>query len=151
MNDIHGKQIDFDDYREKVCLLVNTASRWGLTSQYAGLRTLKAEYGDRGFVVLAFPCNQFANQEPGTSSEIFNFVTEKYQVDFPVFEKIEVNGANRVELYEWLTTTKQSEEGSRDIAWNFTKFLVNKAGDVENRYEPQIQPKDLGSAIEELL
>ena len=151
MNDIHGKQIDFGDYREKVCLLVNTASRWGLTSQYAGLRTLHAEYEDRGFVVLAFPCNQFANQEPGTNSEIFNFVTEKYQVDFPVFEKIEVNGANRAELYEWLTTTKQSEEGSRDIAWNFTKFLVNKAGDVENRYEPQIQPKDLGSAIEELL
>ena len=151
MNDIHGKQIDFGDYREKVCLLVNTASRWGLTSQYAGLRTLHAEYEDRGFVVLAFPCNQFANQEPGTNSEIFNFVTEKYQVDFPVFEKIEVNGANRAELYEWLTTTKQSEEGSRDIAWNFTKFLVNKAGDVENRYEPQIQPKDLGSAIEKLL
>ena len=151
MNDIHGKQIDFGDYREKVCLLVNTASRWGLTSQYAGLRTLHAEYEDRGFVVLAFPCNQFANQEPGTSSEIFNFVTEKYQVDFPVFEKIEVNGANRAELYEWLTTTKQSEEGSRDIAWNFTKFLVNKAGEVENRYEPQIQPKDLRSAIEELL
>ena len=151
MNDIHGKQIDFGDYREKVCLLVNTASRWGLTSQYAGLRTLHAEYEDRGFVVLAFPCNQFSNQEPGTNSEIFNFVTEKYQVDFPVFEKIEVNGANRAELYEWLTTTKQSEEGSRDIAWNFTKFLVNKAGDVESRYEPQIQPKDLGSAIEELL
>ena len=151
MNDIHGKQIDFGDYREKVCLLVNTASRWGLTSQYAGLRTLNAEYEDRGFVVLAFPCNQFANQEPGTNSEIFNFVTEKYQVGFPVFEKIEVNGANRAELYEWLTTTKQSEDGSEDIAWNFTKFLVNKAGDVENRYEPQIQPKDLGSAIEELL
>ena len=151
MNDIHGKQIDFGDYREKVCLVVNTASRWGLTSQYAGLRTLYAEYEDRGFVVLAFPCNQFANQEPGTNSEIFNFVTEKYQVDFPVFEKIEVNGANRAELYEWLTTTKQSEDGSGDIAWNFTKFLVNKAGDVENRYEPQIQPKDLGSAIEELL
>ena len=115
------------------------------------MRTLYAEYEDRGFVVLAFPCNQFANQEPGTNSEIFYFVTEKYQVDFPVFEKIEVNGANRAELYEWLTTTKQSEEGSRDIAWNFTKFLVNKAGDVENRYEPQIQPKDLGSEIEELL
>ena len=151
MNDIHGKQVDFGDYREKVCLLVNTASRWGLTSQYAGLRTLYSEYKDRGFVVLAFPCNQFANQEPGTNSEIFYFVTEKYQVDFPVFEKIEVNGANRAELYEWLTTTKQSEDGSRDIAWNFTKFLVNKAGDVESRYEPQIQPKDLGSAIEELL
>ena len=72
-------------------------------------------------------------------------------MDFPVFEKIEVNGANRAELYEWLTTTKQSEKGSRDIAWNFTKFLVNKAGDVEKRYEPQIQPKDLGSTIEELL
>lgn len=115
------------------------------------MRTLHAEYEDRGFVVLAFPCNQFANQEPGTSSEIFNFVTEKYQVDFPVFEKIEVNGANRAELYEWLTTSKQTEDGAQDISWNFTKFLVNKAGDVENRYEPQIQPKDLRSAIEELL
>ena len=151
MNDIQGKQVDFGDYREKVCLVVNTASRWGLTSQYAGLRTLYTEYGDRGFVVLAFPCNQFANQEPGTNSEIYKFVTEKYQVDFPVFEKIEVNGANRAQLYEWLTTSKQTEDGAQDISWNFTKFLVNRSGNVESRFEPKIQPKELGAVIEELL
>ena len=115
------------------------------------MRTLYTEYGDRGLVVLAFPCNQFANQEPGTNSEIYNFVTEKYQVDFPVFEKIEVNGANRAPLYEWLTTSKQTEDGAQDISWNFTKFLVNKAGNVEGRYEPQIQPTELGTAIEQLL
>ena len=115
------------------------------------MRTLYTEYGDRGLVVLAFPCNQFANQEPGTNSEIYKFVTEKYQVDFPVFEKIEVNGANRAQLYEWLTTSKQTEDGAQDISWNFTKFLVNKAGNVEGRYEPQIQPTELGTAIERLL
>ena len=115
------------------------------------MRTLYTEYRDRGLVVLAFPCNQFANQEPGTNSEIHNFVTEKYQVDFPVFEKIEVNGANRAQLYEWLTTSKQTEDGAQDISWNFTKFLVNKAGNVEGRYEPQIQPTELGTAIEQLL
>ena len=79
------------------------------------MRTLYTEYGDRGLVVLAFPCDQFANQEPGTNSEIYKFVTEKYQVDFPVFEKIEVNGANRAQLYEWLTTSKQTEDGAQDI------------------------------------
>ena len=115
------------------------------------MRTLYTEYGDRGLVVLAFPCNQFANQEPGPNSEIYNFVTEKYQVDFPVFEKIEVNGANRAQLYEWLTTSKQTEDGAQDISWNFTKFLVNKSGNGESRYEPQIQPKELGTAIEQLL
>ena len=115
------------------------------------MRTLYTEYGDRGLVVLAFPCDQFANQEPGTNSEIYKFVTEKYQVDFPVFEKIEVNGANRAQLYEWLTTSKQTEDGAQDISWNFTKFLVNKAGNVEGRYEPQIQPTELGTAIELLL
>ena len=115
------------------------------------MRTLYTEYGDRGLVVLAFPCNQFANQEPGTNSEIYKFVTEKYQVDFPVFEKIEVNGANRAQLYVWLTTSKQTEDGAQDISWNFTKFLVNKAGNVEGRYEPQIQPTELGTAIEQLL
>ena len=115
------------------------------------MRTLYTEYGDRGLVVLAFPCNQFANQEPGTNSEIYKFVTEKYQVDFPVFEKIEVNGANRAQLYEWLTNSKQTEDGSQDISWNFTKFLVNRSGHVESRYEPQIQPKELGTAIEQLL
>lgn len=115
------------------------------------MRTLYTEYGDRGLVVLAFPCNQFANQEPGTNSEIYKFVTEKYQVDFPVFEKIEVNGANRAQLYEWLTTSKQTEDGAQDISWNFTKFLVNRSGNVESRYEPQIQPKELGTAIEQLL
>ena len=115
------------------------------------MRTLYTEYGDRGLVVLAFPCNQFANQEPGTNSEIYKFVTEKYQVEFPVFEKIEVNGANRAQLYEWLTTSKQTEDGAQDISWNFTKFLVNRSGDVESRYDPQIQPIELGTDIEQLL
>ena len=115
------------------------------------MRTLYTEYRDRGLVVLAFPCNQFGNQEPGTNSEIFNFVTEKYQVDFPVFEKIEVNGANRAQLYEWLTTSKRTEDGAQDISWNFTKFLVNRSGNVESRFEPKIQPKELGAVIEELL
>ena len=115
------------------------------------MRTLYSEYRDRGLVVLAFPCNQFANQEPGTNSEIYDFVTEKYQVEFPVFEKVEVNGANRAQLYEWLTTSKQTEDGAQDISWNFTKFLVNKAGNVEGRYGPQIQPTELGTAIEQLL
>ena len=115
------------------------------------MRTLYTEYRNRGLVVLAFPCNQFANQEPGTHSEIYNFVTEKYQVDFPIFEKIEVNGANRAQLYEWLTKSKQTEDGAQDISWNFTKFLVNRSGNVESRFEPQVQPKELGTAIAQLL
>ena len=102
-------------------------------------------------VVLAFPCNQFANQEPGTNSEIYNFVTEKYQVDFPVFEKIDVNGANRAQLYEWLTTSKQTEDGAQDISWNFTKFLVDKDGNVVKHYDKKTPPNDFKPDIEALL
>lgn len=139
------------DYKGKVLLIVNTASKCGFTPQYQGLEDLYRRYKDRGFVVLAFPCNQFGHQEPGSESEIQQFCTTRYDVSFPVFAKIEVNGANTHPLYRYLKNEKSGVLGTKAIKWNFTKFLVDRSGYVVRRYAPADKPESLTGDIEQLL
>jgi glutathione peroxidase len=134
----------------KVALVVNVASKCGNTPQYEGLEALYREYGARGFVVLGFPCNQFAGQEPGTADEIAAFCTTTYGVDFPMFGKVAVNGAAAEPLFQWLkAATPDSDD--RDIEWNFAKFLVGRDGRPVRRFAPGVQPAELASDIEALL
>jgi len=133
----------------KVVLVVNVASKCGLTPQYTGLEALQKEFSGKGFSVLGVPCNQFGAQEPGTASEIATFCSTNYGVSFPMTEKVDVNGPGRHPLYELLTSTKDAEGHSGDIRWNFEKFLVGKNGEVIARFSPMISPDDetLRSAI----
>ena len=147
---LNGKEISMESFRGKVILVVNTASKCGFTPQYEGLETLYKKYKDRGFVILGFPCNQFANQDPGTNEEIRNFCTLNYGVSFPIFEKIDVNGPNEAPLYEYLKKEKGGVLGGA-IKWNFTKFLVDREGNVVERYAPAVEPKDLRDDILKLL
>lgn len=146
-----GQDKLLDDYKGKVLLIVNTASKCGFTTQYQGLEDLYCRYKDRGFVVLAFPCNQFGHQEPGSESEIQQFCTTRYDVSFPVFAKIEVNGANAHPLYRYLKDEKPGVLGTKAIKWNFTKFLVDRSGHVVGRYAPADKPESLTGDIEQLL
>ena len=139
------------DYKGKVLLIVNTASKCGFTPQYQGLEDLYRRYKDRGFVVLAFPCNQFGHQEPGSESEIQQFCTTRYDVSFPVFAKIEVIGANTLPLYRYLKYEISGGLGTIAIIWNFTKFLVDRSGHVVRRYAPADKPESLTGDIEQLL
>ena len=129
-------------YQGKAILAVNVASRCGLTPQYEGLERLQKRYGDRGFTVLGFPCNQFMGQEPGTSEEIAQFCSATYGVTFPLMEKIEVNGEGRHPIYSELTEQVDAEGKAGDITWNFEKFLVSPQGDIVARYRPQVEPED---------
>ena len=123
-------------------MLVNVASKCGLTPQYEGLERLQKTYGDKGFSVIGFPCNQFMGQEPGTSEEIAQFCSATYGVTFPLTEKIEVNGEGRHPIYQELTEKADAEGNAGDITWNFEKFLVSPAGQVVARYRPQVEPED---------
>ena len=140
-----------ETWRGKVLLIVNTASKCGFTPQYEGLEALHRRYADRGFEVLAFPCNQFGAQEPGDAAEIASFCSLTYDVTFPVFARIDVNGAGADPLFERLKRDAPGVLGSRAIKWNFTKFLVDRAGVVVRRYAPTTRPDDLRSDIETLL
>lgn len=135
------------DYAGKVLLIVNIASRCGYTQQLTGLQSLYATYYERGLMVMGFPCNQFQNQEPGTSREIQNFCQLNYGVTFPLFAKIEVNGPDAIPLYRYLVAVT----GGEPIAWNFTKFLVDRQGNVVKRYEPKVEPIEIAPGIEALL
>jgi glutathione peroxidase len=139
---LDGSPSSLAPYQGKTLLLVNVASKCGLTPQYEGLEKLQKTYGDKGFSVLGFPCNQFAGQEPGTSEEIAEFCSNTYGVSFPLFEKIDVNGENRHPLYEQLTKAEDAEGKAGDITWNFEKFLVSPAGDVVARFGPRTDPED---------
>ena len=146
-----GGQASLEDYRGKVLLIVNTASKCGFTPQYEGLEALHRDYADRGFEVLAFPCNQFGAQEPGDAAEIANFCSLTYDVTFPVFAKIDVNGAQADPLFERLKSDAPGVLGSKAIKWNFTKFLVDRDGKVVDRYAPTTKPEDIRKDIEKLL
>jgi glutathione peroxidase len=137
---IDGQDKSLADYRGKVLLLVNVASRCGLTPQYAALEELYRGMKDRGLVVLGLPCNQFAGQEPGTEAEIQQFCSTKYDVSFPLFSKLEVNGPGRHPLYEWLTAEPTAPDGPGDIKWNFAKFLIGRDGKVVARFGPTTAP-----------
>jgi len=139
---LQGDDAKLGDYAGKTLLLVNVASKCGLTPQYEGLERLQKTYGDRGFTVIGFPCNQFMGQEPGTSEEIAQFCSATYGMTFPLMEKIEVNGDARHPIYEELTQKQDSEGKAGDITWNFEKFLVSPQGDIVARYRPQVEPED---------
>jgi glutathione peroxidase len=137
---IDGKDCSLASYRGKVVLLVNVASRCGLTPQYAALEELYRGMKDRGLAVLGFPCNQFGGQEPGTEAEIQQFCSTKYDVSFPLFSKLEVNGKDRHPLYAWLTEQATQPDGAGDVKWNFAKFLVDKDGKLIARFGPTTAP-----------
>lgn len=150
---LDGTPTKLADFAGKTVLLVNVASRCGLTPQYAGLEALHRELSGRGFSVLGFPCNQFGGQEPGSAEEIRGFCATNYDVSFPLFEKIDVNGNQRHPLYAWLTSENSSPDGPGDIAWNFAKFVVNGDGKLVARFSPMTAPDapELRRAIEEAL
>ena len=149
-----GREVPMAEFAGKVLLIVNTASRCGFTPQYAGLEALYRQYKDRGLVVLGFPCNQFGGQEPGSQSEIVRFCESMYGVSFPIFSKVDVNGPGSHPLYKFLKSEQSGILGAfglEGIKWNFTKFLVDRAGNVVGRYSPATSPADLAPAIEKLL
>ena len=149
--DIHDKPVGLSAYAGKVVLIVNTASKCGFTSQYSGLQGLYTQFQDQGLVVLGFPCDQFGHQEPGTEAEINQFCELHFGVSFPLFAKIEVNGAGTHPLFAYLKREAPGLLGSQAIKWNFTKFLVNRHGKVVNRYAPATTPEAIAADIEALL
>ena len=146
-----GKPVRLDAFRGKVALVVNTASLCSFTPQYAGLEKLQKEYHAKGFYVLGFPCNEFGKQEPGGAAEIGSFCQKNYGVSFPMFDKIDVNGTAAHPLYKWLTAEKPGILGTRAIKWNFTKFLVDRNGQVIRRYGSWTKPQNIAADIEKLL
>jgi len=149
MKDIDGKEVDLGKYQGKVVLFVNVASKCGLTPQYKALQALHDKYADKGLVIIGVPANEFLSQEPGSDADIKEFCTSKYNVKFPMMSKVVVKGEGITPLYEYLTT-KTEGKFKGDIAWNFTKFLVNREGEVVARFEPRVRPdsKDVTGAIE---
>lgn len=149
-SDGSGRDSTLEPYRGQVLLIVNTASRCGFTPQFAGLETLYEQYRERGFTILGFPCNQFGRQDPGSNAEIQEFCQLNYGVSFPMFGKIEVNGAGAAPLFQHLKQAAPGTLGNR-IKWNFTKFLLNREGDVVKRYGPATKPAAIATDIEALL
>lgn len=151
VNTISGKQVSLGDYKGKVLLIVNTASKCGFTPQFAGLEALYSELHAEGLEILGFPCNQFLKQDPGSDSEISEFCSLNYGVTFPMFSKIDVNGDNTHPLYQYLKAEAKGLLGSEKIKWNFTKFLVNREGEVIKRYAPNTEPKEIAADIKALI
>ena len=141
MKSLKGEKIDLADYRGKVVMIVNTASFCGNTPQYGDLEQLWKKYGEKGFVVLGFPANEFGKQEPGSDAEIAEFCTKNYRVSFPMFSKIVVKGEGKAPLYEYLTSKKTNPKFSGEISWNFEKFLVGRDGKVAARFKPGMKPQ----------
>jgi glutathione peroxidase len=146
-----GKDVSLADYRGQVLLIVNTASKCGFTPQYEGLEKLYEDLHPKGLTILGFPCNQFGSQEPGGADEIGQFCQVNYGVSFPMFAKIDVNGAHAHPLYKFLTHEKRGVLGTSNIKWNFTKFLIDRAGNVVARYGSLTKPEQITPAIEKLL
>jgi glutathione peroxidase len=147
---VDGREVSLADFKGQVLVIVNTASKCGFTPQYTGLEQLHKTYAAQGFEVLGFPCDQFGHQEPGDAAEIQNFCTTKYDVSFPLFAKIDVNGAHAHPLWAWLKSQKSGLLGGR-IKWNFTKFLVDRTGQVIDRFAPTTAPNAIAPKIEALL
>jgi glutathione peroxidase len=156
ISDFHAKLLDgqdknLSDFSNNVILVVNTASKCGFTPQYEGLEALHQKYKSKGFTVLGFPCNQFGAQEPGDSAEIAQFCSRNYGVTFPIFEKIVVNGEDTHPLFQFLKGEAKGLLGTESIKWNFTKFLVDRKGEVVERFAPTTSPKEIEPEIEKLL
>jgi glutathione peroxidase-family protein len=148
---IEGQSINLSTYKDKVLLIVNTASQCGFTPQYQGLQALYEKYASQGLVILGFPCNQFGQQEPGSASEIQSFCKTRFGVTFPLFQKVDVNGKDAHPLFQYLTKAAPGLFGTETIKWNFTKFLVDRNGKVVERYASLAKPEDLRKAIQKLL
>ncbi len=146
-----GEELSLDAFRGKVLLIVNVASKCGFTPQYEGLEALYRKYSPKGFAVLGFPCNQFGGQEPGDAAEIAQFCQRSYDVTFPMFDKIDVNGTSAHPLYKFLKAEQTGVLGTEPIKWNFTKFLVDRQGQVMGRFAPTTKPSDIEPEIERLL
>jgi glutathione peroxidase len=151
VKDIHGKEQQLDQYKDKVMLIVNVASECGFTPQYKGLEALYEKMHSRGLEVLGFPCNQFGAQEPGTEKEIESFCELNYGVTFPLFSKVDVNGDQAAPLYKYLKKEKPGLLGTEAIKWNFTKFLVDRKGKVVERYGSNVEPQAIAADVEKLL
>ena len=151
VKDIHGKAVDLDRYRGKVMLVVNTASQCGFTPQYKGLESVYEKLHGKGLEILGFPCNQFGGQEPGDEKEIAQFCELNFGVTFPMFAKVDVNGDDAAPLFKFLKAEKPGLLGSEAIKWNFTKFLVDREGNVVKRYAPNDTPESIAKDIEKLL
>ena len=151
--DIDGQTRSLGEFDGKVVLVVNVASKCGLTPQYDGLQRLYDEYRDKGLEILGFPCNQFAGQEPGTDAEVKEFCSVNFNVSFPLFSKIDVNGDDRAPLYEWLCASEVGPEAVGDVKWNFCKFLIGRDGSVQARFDPSVEPSsdDVRAAVESAL
>lgn len=148
---LKGETVSLERYRGKVLLIVNTASECGFTPQYAGLQQLHGRFAARGFEVLGFPCNQFGKQEPGDAAQIGSFCEKNFGVTFPLFEKIDVKGPDAHPLFRYLTGERRGLFGTRNVKWNFTKFLVDRQGNVLKRYAPKTKPEQIAGDIEALL
>lgn len=146
-----GEQLDLSEKKDKVLLVVNTASKCGFTPQYDGLEAVFQKYKDQGFEVLGFPCNQFGAQEPGDADEIAEFCKINFGVTFPLMDKIDVNGPDASPLFDWMKSEAKGLMGSTGIKWNFTKFLINRDGEVVKRFGPQDKPEAIAKHIEKLL
>jgi glutathione peroxidase len=151
MQDIEGNSVSLSDYEGKVVMVVNVASKCGLTKQYEALEALYRKYKDKGFVILGFPCNQFMGQEPGTEAEILEFCTVNYNITFPLFSKIDVNGDDADPLYKYLRKVLPGKGAKSDIEWNFAKFLIDREGIPVERFNPRTKPEDTVASIEKLL
>jgi glutathione peroxidase len=148
VQDIHGQSVSLADYRDSVLLIVNTASKCGLTPQYAGLEELYERFRGQGFSVLAFPCDQFGHQEPGDSQQIETFCTTRFSVKFPIFEKLDVNGDKAAPLFRYLKSAAPGLFGTQRIKWNFTKFLISRDGSSVRRFAPKTKPESLVAEVE---
>ena len=151
VKDNADNEISLRDFSGKVLLIVNTASKCGFTPQYKGLEELQNKYSEEKFSIIAFPCNQFGGQEPGSNEDIQEFCSLNFQTSFPIMSKIDVNGADAAPVYDFLKSEKKGLLGSKGIKWNFTKFLVDQKGKVIKRYSPNTEPKDISTDIEKLL
>ena len=151
VKDINNKEISFEVFKGKILMVVNVASYCMFTQQYTGLEELYNKLKDKGFVILAFPCNQFGSQEPDSEEDIMDFCTSTFGVSFPMFSKIKVNGKNTHPLYKYLKSKKKGTLGSKRIMWNFTKFLINREGKIIERYSSKTKPADIEEDILKLL
>jgi glutathione peroxidase len=148
MKGIDGKDVDLSKYKGKVVVFVNVASQCGLTPQYKGLQQMHDKYAKDGLVIIGVPCNQFNKQEPGSDKEIAEFCTKEYNVTFPMLSKVQVNGDGACDLFKYLNSKKKNPKGEAKIDWNFTKFLINKKGEVAARFEPRSEPETMIEVIE---
>ncbi|MFK8019823.1 MAG: glutathione peroxidase [Pseudomonadales bacterium] len=151
VNTMKGDAKSLADYKGKTLLIVNTASKCGFTPQFKGLQALYEKFQDQGLVILGFPCNQFGSQDPGSNEEILDFCTSRFDVEFPMFDKLEVNGSGAHPLYQHLRTEAPGLLGTTGVKWNFTKFLVGPDGEVIDRFSPKTTPAELEEAIEAVL